>query len=238
MNGLCRLSGVGPSITLDGKKFSVQGRTLRHYAEIEAQILSFRPDLRESVMLAVEGMEKSQAFDLACKLITEVKSHWCIADPKESHVWRTESWEGRFFSLWLAIRHHGLRQDESDAIASAEFSLSGDNEKKWKKIELAIDQATGDDALSRIDMFDGLYSVSGGSAMPWPLVLNELVNECGVDPRQAMDLTFNQAQVLLKNPEDLRYGGTGLDLEGAKSWQRQLRNKETDFVKELMNVGN
>ena len=156
MDGLSRALGTGPTITLCGQTFSVQGRLIRHYAEIEAQMIKERPDpfqlMREGVSAFQDNPEGMRFFVRECY---DIAKTWKSVAGHEIRDW-LNTFKGNCFAVWLCIRHNNpeyltlekvteLMLDDAEKIAREKGEAA--RAAKQAEIERAIDQASGTDTL-------------------------------------------------------------------------------------------
>lgn len=157
MEGLSRTLGVGPTIELGGRKLTVQSRILRHFAEIEAEIIKRRGNPFDLIREAKEALKEcpeimnqfvERAFDEARK--------WKTVTLLELGEFLNNTWGGTCFSLWLAIRDNDrtnltleyVTRQFSDEYEAQLRDFGAEAAQKWKsEIEAAIDQASGGDEL-------------------------------------------------------------------------------------------
>jgi len=157
LDGISRAAGVGPLITLCGEQYEVQGRILRHYATIEAEIIKRRGNPLQLVRECIEGLagaeSVSEVFDNP-EMLTRLVS--VMFD--EAKRWRhlNEEWHGTVVATWLAIRHNDPKRLTVDKVGEM---VSDDYEDRMRKegmeaaeqliadIFAAIDQAGGEDEM-------------------------------------------------------------------------------------------
>lgn len=157
MDGISRTSGVGGTITLEGTSYTVDGRILRHYAEIEAEIIKRRGNPFDLIRQAKDALKDSpeivrefvsRAFDEALK--------WRIVSVYDIGLFLEGTWSGTCFALWLAIRDNDrskLTLEEVSRMYCDEYERrirkgGAEEAEKWKaEIESVLDQANGTDEL-------------------------------------------------------------------------------------------
>lgn len=160
MDGISRTVGVGPTIMLGGRSLTVSGRILRHYAEIEAEIIRQRGNPFDLIRQMSEAMPDRQ--DMALLVVTrafqEAKSWRTVLIP-EIGDWLNSTWGGRCFRTWLAVRDNDpdkltleevtrLYSDEYQDIVRTKGAVAAE---QWdQSIENAVDQASGDDELGNL----------------------------------------------------------------------------------------
>ena len=162
MDGLSRAVGVGPTMELCGQTFSVKGRVIRSYAEIEAEIIRVRGnpfDYLIHIKDTISGMDSKDSEGLMRVAIQEgykEAKKWRYVSGGEIAEWMNETFRGQCFMVWMCIRHNNrevltlekvteLYCDELEAAASSTGEDGRD--KKKEEIFSAIDQASGDDQL-------------------------------------------------------------------------------------------
>lgn len=157
MEGISRPAGAGPTVDFGGEKLQVSGRILRHYAEIEAQIVHLRGNpfdlIRENKDLLADQPELMDRF--VDRAFEEAKA-WRFVTPHEFSSW-LGTWPGICFTLWLAFRDNDREKytlnkitemfsDQYEQLAnSTGGSVAAD---RWKEtLTEAINQASGEDEL-------------------------------------------------------------------------------------------
>lgn len=105
MDGISRTVGVGPTVTLGGRSLTVSGKILRHYAEIEAQIMEARGNPFDLIRQLAEAMPDRHDLSHAvvAKAFVEAKS-WRMVTIDEIGEWLDGTMRGRCFRTWLAVR--------------------------------------------------------------------------------------------------------------------------------------
>lgn len=155
MEGISRTACVGPPITLGGRQFTVSGRILRHYAEIEAAIIASRGNPFDLIRQMGEAMPERQdlAIVVATQLFEQAKA-WRFVTLGDIGEWLQNTVRGRCFRTWLAIRNETTREptlDEVTVMYSDEYerilNMEGyEAAEKWDAtITDAINQASGKD---------------------------------------------------------------------------------------------
>lgn len=165
MDGISRTAGVGPLITLGGEKFTVQGRILRHYAEIEAEIIKLRGNplqmVRDSVAAMSGGgdvdslLQRPEFLTNVVSMMFDEAKRWRFVDRQDLAQFLSNTWHGIVVSTWLAIRHNDIQRLTITEVGNL---LSDEYESRMRKdpedaqqfaesIFSAIDQAGGEDEL-------------------------------------------------------------------------------------------
>lgn len=152
MDGISRTSGVGPTITLGGKAYTVSGRILRHYAEIEAEIIKLRGNPFDFVRQASESLKDSpEVLAIVINQAWDLARTWAYVSSEDLSEFLV-SWRGVVFALWLSIREQsaGLEFDEVLTLFGDECE---DRKRKdpasnfVEEVDAAITQGGGDDEL-------------------------------------------------------------------------------------------
>lgn len=227
MDGLSRIVGCGPMLALCGKHYSVQGRTLRHYAEIEAQILALRGNpfdlVREHIHLFDEGM--------LAAIFAEIKKGWCCATIGDCHEWAM-TYSGTIFTTWQAIRNCGVTLDECEGILR-EHMQEKDVDEEISIIQSSIQRASGIDELGRLDLLSG-FSEPSDVDTNWQVVVNDLVVEKGVDPDIVFNSTIEQLRIYGLSKKSLSRGGGVEDNNDMKLWMQNVKNERDRAVSNLI----
>lgn len=162
MDGLSRAAGVGPTITLSGHTLSVKGRILRHYGEIEAEIIKRRGNPLTWFRNAKTeiGNDPAMLRVLAETAFDKGKDYAVVTRAEISRWLDTQS--GACFQVWLAVRDNDREKwtleavtrvycdDLEDAIRKAgdkPGAGSAAYEARKQEIDDAINQASGEDPL-------------------------------------------------------------------------------------------
>lgn len=158
MDGISRVAGEGPSITLCGHSLKVSGRVLRHYAEMEAEIIAKRkPTPLDMVRQAREDFAGDPvAFEVFARVAIQEAKNWATVTRVELAEWMTDTMTGLTFAIWLSVRDNDpdkytlekvvrLYMDEEEIRIKKEGEEAA--AKLRKEIEDAIDQASGQDEL-------------------------------------------------------------------------------------------
>lgn len=169
MDGVAKVAGIGPVVTIGGRRLTVSGKILRHYAEIEAQIIQLRGNPFDLIRQLGEALPDRQDLALIAvqKAFVEART-WRIVTILEMNDWLASTWAGRCFRTWLAVRDNDLPTltleavtqmytDDYERIAMRQGGVAAE---KWDSvIDSAIDQAEGVDELG-----NSTTSPSTGSA--------------------------------------------------------------------------
>lgn len=157
MEGLSRAAGVGPTVKLGGRSLTVSGKILRHYAEIEAEVIKARGNPFDLMRQLGEAMPDREdlAYALVGRAFTEAKS-WRFVTLGEIGSWLDDTMRGRCFRTWLAVRDNDpqtltleavstLYADEFESLVRTQGIAAAE---KWDAaICQAIDAAEGADEL-------------------------------------------------------------------------------------------
>ena len=156
MDGLSRPLGAGPHVTIGQHSLRLDGRILRHYAEIEAQILHRRGKPHD----LIRGLSETfQGSDDAIQAVTdaafEAAKSWAVVGGRDYAEW-VDTWPGQCFTIYLAVRDNDRKfytLDKVTEIVSDEYEkvLRSDGNHaaaEWLGgIIDGINQASGDDEL-------------------------------------------------------------------------------------------
>ena len=228
MDGLSRVAGVGPTVRVGGETLMVQGRTLRHYAELEAEIIRLRGDPFEMIR---DNRKVFSRFgnELVEKLFNQFDMKWRIVKIEEIHEW-LETLQGRVFSTWQAIRHNGEKYT-FDWTAKGLFHSPAE----WAQIEKAVNQASGLDEIARLDWINKADSNPDGKEIEWRLSFKRLAKEpYYIQPPQVLDLTLSEYLTLVSEDNELRVNPEGFTDPEMKWHVANREEKITQAAKNLM----
>ena len=227
MDGLSRIVGTAPLLTLDGDYFPVQGCTLRHYAEIESQVLECRGNPLDEVRNFAEKMTD----DLLGHLFSIVKADWCVVSIQDCHNWML-TYSGTIFCCWQAIRHCGISFKDTMNRFLRHIDATHDVDGELAKIHSVIQRASAADELSRLDMLSG-YNDSGDYSTDWRVIVNTLIVDKGVDPKVVFDSTIEQLRIYGLSREQLRRGGGIEDAKGMQLWLQNVKEEKQRAIANL-----
>ena len=123
MTDVSRAAGVGPTVQIRGRTFTVNGYIQEHYATIHAEILKQRGNLMDLARGMARRMDEDVDEDGNSLLdhnllyhlverITEKHKEWNHVGMDERDRFLNETWEGFTLYCWLAVRHNeGCPQD-------------------------------------------------------------------------------------------------------------------------------
>ena len=205
MDGLSRVAGIGPTVRLGGETLTVRGRTLRHYAELEAEILRLRGDPFEMIRgnrgaFSRFGKMESTPHkkELLEELFNQIDMKWRIARIEEIHKWLT-TLRGRIFADWQATRHNGEKHT-FDWTAKELFRSPAE----WEQVEKAVNQASGLDELAALDWINRTTEKKDERDSEWMLLFKNLAKEpYNMHPQQVLDLTLNQIWMLTSEDDEI-----------------------------------
>ncbi len=198
MDGLSRVAGIGPTVWFGGKTLTVQGRTLRHYAELEAEIIRLRHDPFDIIRNHREELSRF-GDELIEKLFNQIDVKWRIVRIEEIHKWLS-TLHGRIFAIWQATRHNGEKHT-FDWTAEALFHSS----VEWARIERAVNQASCLDELGTLDWINKTVSNDDGKENEWMLLFKKMAKKpYNMHPQQVLDLTMNQIWMLTSEDDEIR----------------------------------
>ena len=104
MSGLSTLCGVGPLIIVQGKPVQIRGRTLKHLAEVEAQIMYLRNDpLFHARYFAMRIKDYDDRVAFLEGILPPIRHKWIGCRGSDLNRYY-RSPEGRVLSYWQATR--------------------------------------------------------------------------------------------------------------------------------------
>ncbi len=150
-DGLSRVAGVGPGVTLGGKTWQIRGKTAEYYAAMEAEVIKTRGSNPFEMLV-----ESSVALKSDPELLRQVVRE--LADKCKS--WRfvddLDMWDflrtarGRSLHLWMCIKHNtgAPDRDETHVQYMRELAVKGKDAQAWQdEVDNSIRQASGEDQL-------------------------------------------------------------------------------------------
>lgn len=164
MEGASRTFGTGPVMTLGGRSLSVNSKLLRCYAEIEAEIINRRGnpfDLARQAAAAFADTPET-ALLVVQRAFEEAKS-WRFVAISEIWRWIDETWAGRCFSVWLAVRDNDpqtLTFDEVSRMYSDEY------EDRFRKGGFEAAEEWADSIVRKIIQADGEDELGNSNTSP------------------------------------------------------------------------
>ncbi len=158
MDGISRVAGEGPSVTLCGHTLKVSGRVLRHYAEMEAAIVSKRkPTPLDMVRQSREDFAGDPAaFEVFARIAIQEAKNWAVVTSVELQEWMAGTMTGLMFAVWLSVRDNDPDKYTLKKVTELYMDEAEDRIKKdgadaanalREEVEAAIDQASGQDEL-------------------------------------------------------------------------------------------
>jgi len=151
MDGVSRAAGVGPTITLGGRTWTVRGRTVEFYALLEAEIIRQRGDpfklLAESARTLRDekgAVDRVSLDALASSIAAHFRSWNSATYADYAQFWNTPA--GDAFRIWAAIRQEDKDLSPQQVLFWLMEMLTNEGEGGAKKRDEwldAIDQATG-----------------------------------------------------------------------------------------------
>jgi len=158
MEGISRPAGAGPTVDFGGEKLQVSGRTLRHWGEIEAQILAQRGDPFDGIASMVNSFTgRKDVLQLVVETAFDKARSWRFVTAEEVGAWFNE-WDGICFSIWLSLRDNNPEKITLDYVTQVVGdTYEGIVQKEgveaalqWREsLTDAIGQASGDDNLGK-----------------------------------------------------------------------------------------
>jgi len=155
MDGSSRAFGVGPTIQLRGKTYTVNGRIFRHYAEIEAEVIRLRGNPFEMIPQARDVLSGELAtLSFVLREIFNEARRWRFLSHADFHEF-LDSWRGEVMQLWMAIRHNdpeltldAVMEMFGDEVENITRTKGVKESLEWRdKVSEAIAQASGEDPL-------------------------------------------------------------------------------------------
>ncbi len=228
MDGLSRVAGVGPTVWFGGETLTVQGRTLRHYAELEAEIIRLRGDPFDIIRKWRKELSRF-GNELIEKLFNQIDVKWRIVRIEEIHEW-SATLCGRVFSIWQATRHNGEKHTfDWTAETLSRSSI------EWAQIERAVNQASGLDELGSLDWINKEAEENDGMECEWLLLFKNLAKEpYNIPPQQVLDLTMNQIWMLTHSEDEIRANPIFHRTAEQDHYFATRRNKISQAAKNLM----
>lgn len=227
MDGLSRVAGVGPTVQLDGETLTVRGRTLRHYAELEAEIIRLRGDPFDIIRNLREELFR---FDdeLVEKLFNQIDMKWRIVRIEEIHEWLS-TLRGRFFSIWQAIRHNGAKHTFDWTAETLSHSPA-----EWAQVERAVNQASGLDEVAALDWINRTVD-KNEMENEWRILFKKLAKKpYYMHPQQVLDLTMDQLVTLSSEDDEIRLNPQGFTDRKMKWYVANRKEKISQAAKNLM----
>lgn len=151
MDGISRVAGVGPSITLCGKSYQVRGKTAEYYASMEAEIIKTRGSNPFEILVEASANIRSDP-EILRQIVRELADRcksWRFVDDIDVFDFGRTS-RGRSLHLWLCIRDNegAPDRDECHVQYMREIASRGRTAQAWQdEIDKAISQASGEDQL-------------------------------------------------------------------------------------------
>lgn len=169
MNGLSRVAGVGPTIELGGRTFTVRGCILGYYTALEAELLRLRGNPLDLIVEAAKSLRgpdgkidgyQSLVLDQIANVVAEKFRNWRFCTYQDHNEFlRTPT--GEAFKVWWAIKGDESAKDVSlpqvqhwmADLRKKLASIESDEEFTKFRVERidsifnAIDQASGEDVL-------------------------------------------------------------------------------------------
>ena len=144
---LASVGGVGPTIQWEGKTFTVKGRTLGHYAQVEAEITKRRGGnpLHMLTQAARELKGDLASLNALAAVISENLTKWNTISYRDHLQFGTSAY-GEAFNIWLAIRHNDetMTPETIQHVVMERMQADGAKAYRWKEEILdAIDVASG-----------------------------------------------------------------------------------------------
>jgi hypothetical protein len=235
MSGLSTLCGVGPLIIVQGKPVQLRGRTLKHLAEVETQIMYLRGDpLFYARCFAMRVPNYDDRVALLEGILPAIRHKWIGCKGSDLNRYY-RSPEGRAMSYWQATRDssgQSFLEAQEDYCRECEDQGYG-----WShKIEWSIDVATGDADVCYIyeilNLSESTSSEDEGFMRERSSLFSSLIKEpFNISPADVANLTLGQISLMVRKAdeqvEDVSNEKSVLVMQ-AKKHTRILRKEYTE----------
>jgi len=206
MSGLSTLCGVGPLIVVQGKPVQLRGRTLKHLAEVEMQIMYLRGDpLFHARCFAMRIPEYDARVEFLEGILPAIRHKWIGCKGSDINRYY-RSPEGRVMSYWQSTRESSGRSFlEAEEDYCQEVEDQGDD---WcRKIEWSIDVATGDADVCYIYEILNLSETGctgdEGFMRERSSLFGALIKEpFNISPEDVANMTLGQISLMLRKSDE------------------------------------
>lgn len=193
---------------LRGESYRVRGRTLRHFAELEAQLIHLRGDPFVDIRRLPEFIYDADTLHATVQeLFVQADQQWAEVDDADCLRWANDTWSGRCFSAWQAIRDNDPGRFTLEYVSQAVLSaVDAGRSEEVEHLRQAIQQANGDDELGALDRIDNLLTGAQTSEpATWRRIVRSLVDEpfC-LRMHEIAELTVGQCVLLATDPETMK----------------------------------
>jgi hypothetical protein len=215
-------------VQLGQNRVVVRGRTVADYALMEAQILNERGNVFDCVRRTARQLSDSADAQRGTiqYLIEKIGRRWCATNLMDVFEW-INTWRGRVFSLWLAVR------DNNRAFYTYERIVRCAGQADWSRIASAMDQASANDERCAAHWF-GLGGEWDASMPFWPMVFRRLAEApFHMHPETVGRLTLQQLRFYLGDSASLKEHfefATAGALNAWRSRRRAVMDRSIDNV--------
>lgn len=202
MRGLSRILGAGPVVRFAGRLCAVRSRTLRDYAEIEAQIIWLRGDPFTQARRLPEFIpDKQVLLETTQALFETFDETWAEVTSSECLQWVQTTWSGQCFAAWQGLRDNG---PEFTLEYVTESFLQ--DEDAQRDVLRAVAQASGDDELGLLDQIPSIFEAAKhGTPTGWRGIVRSLADEPFLLRFADIErLTLAQCALMARSEKDLR----------------------------------
>lgn len=139
---LTSLTAAEASITINKRTYRLSPLTLRDYAELEARVLSRRPDPLELAVKTVSSLPYDQQKDVLCKSMAQAAAVRGVSVDELHAYCRTR--EGLRYVFWLMLRRGQPEMTLEDAGRLMDESMAqpGDDPAAGS-LQAAIEEGVG-----------------------------------------------------------------------------------------------
>lgn len=172
MHGLSRVAGVGPTIQLGGRTFTVRGRILGYLAALEAELLRLRGNPLDLIVESARSLRGPDGridatgllmLDQIASVVAEKFRNWRFATYQDHNEFGNTA-RGDAFLVWWAIggdpnakdvtidqvQHWLMEIRRSIAMIENDAEREKYRAEHLDSIYQAIDLASGDDVLGNL----------------------------------------------------------------------------------------
>lgn len=109
MDGAAIAAGIGGTITIDGRVFTVRARDLEFYAQVEAEIVKLRGNPMELIVQAAQRLkaepDSARLIDVVANAVSNRFRNWRLASYSDYGEFYDTPY-GEAFQLWCCIKHN------------------------------------------------------------------------------------------------------------------------------------
>jgi hypothetical protein len=230
VNGVCWACGLGPTVRLGNRTLIVRGRTIADYAVVEAEILKERSNVYDLIRRTAGAFSDSpeRQRDVCRFLVESAGRRWSRTTMSDVVDW-INTWRGRVFLLWLAVR-------ENDPAACPLERVAREAQRAdWSEIAAAMEQASGADERCH-DACSPFFDDKQERPISWPPLFRRLAaSPFHLGPAEVGRLTMQQVRYYLS---DERLLGDDLQFDSFAQlarWRRDLASSAERVVDNLVN---